>query len=263
MGYQLHLGDCLEIMPNIQSGSVDAIIADLPYGSTKCAWDVIIPFDDLWKEYKRIIKPKGAIVLFGNQPFTTLLIASNFKWFKYELVWDKTIPAGMSYARFQPMRQHENIVVFCEGKTTYNPQMVERSKPIKEGGKKPSDSAPIKYFNNMGGRIYTHKQPITIMRFRKIRKGSLHPTQKPVDLLEYLVETYTNAGETILDNTMGSGTTGVACMNTGRNFIGIEKEEKYYLIAKKRIEESTLNLSFDSIAKEDQHVNADLSSIPL
>ena len=254
------------------------------YGTTACKWDVVIPFnkyvqirekviyeqeyvfdkmksgvsykealedflsiskDGLWDNYKRIVKDKGAIVLFGNQPFTTSLIASNISGFKYCWQWDKKIPAGMSYARFRPMQQTEDIVVFTNdgGISNYYPQMIKRDKPIKSGGTKKSESAPIAHKDPNFKKTYEEKQPITLIQFDKIRRGSLHPTQKPVTLLEYLIKTYTNEGETVLDNCMGSGSTGVACINTKRNFIGIEKDDKYFEIAKKRIEEAIHGLS--------------------
>ena len=236
----LRLGDCLELMKNIPDGSVDLVLTDPPYGTTACKWDSVIPFEPMWEQLNRIIKPNGAICLFGSEPFSSALRMSNIKHFKYDWIWDKKIPSGMSYARFQPMRQTENISVFCNGKTVYNPQMVKRDKPIKKGGNKYSPSAPIqacKYGKDFK-KTYEHKNPINLIVFDKIRKGSLHPTQKPVALLEYLIRTYTNEGETVLDFTAGSGSTGVACVNTNRHFIGIELDEGYYNIAKKRIEEA-------------------------
>lgn len=237
MTYTLHCGDCLKVLPGLQPASVDAIIADPPYGTTACKWDSVIPLAPMWAELKRVIKPRGAIVLFAAQPFNHVLWDSNRDNFRYEWIWDKVVPSGMSYARFQPMRQHEYVLVFSQFGTMYNPQMITRDKPIKEGGKRPSDSAPIKYFNDMGGKEYTHKFPSTILECLKIRQNSLHPTQKPVDLLRYLVLTYTNAGETVLDFTMGSGTTGVACQIEQRNFIGVELDAGYFEIAKRRIEQ--------------------------
>jgi len=231
----LMLGDCLERMKEIPEGSVDAIICDLPYGTTACKWDTVIPFEPLWAHYNRVIKPNRAIVLFGSEPFSSALRMSNIMRYKYDWIWDKKIPSGMSYARFQPMRQSECVSVFCDGKTIYNAQMVLRDKPIKGGGMSKGETT-----NNQNlialKKTYTHKQPTNIICFDKVRKGSLHPTQKPVALLEYLIRTYTNEGETVLDNTMGSGTTGVACKNLNRKFIGIEKDEKYFEIARARIE---------------------------
>ena len=237
---ELWHGDCLELMKNIPDGSVDLVLTDPPYGTTACKWDSVIPFAPMWEQLNRIIKPNGAICLFGSEPFSSALRMSNIKHFKYDWIWDKRIPSGMSYARFQPMRQTENISVFCNGKTVYNPQMVKRDKQIKKGGNKYSPSAPIQACKEGKDfkKTYEYKNPINLIVFDKIRKGSLHPTQKPVALLEYIVRTYTNEGETVLDFTMGSGSTGVACVNTGRNFIGIELDEGYFNIAKKRIEEA-------------------------
>jgi len=236
-------GDCLEEMKRIPDGSVDAVIADPPYGTTACKWDTIIPFEPMWEQLKRITKKNRAIVLFGSQPFTSALVMSNPKMFKYEWVWDKKIPSGMSFAKSQPMRQTECISVFCDGKTVYNPQMVKRDNPIKGGGMTASDSAMTNGYKALK-KTYDYKNPTTLISFDKIRKGSLHPTQKPVALLEYLIKTYTNEGETVLDFTMGSGTTGVACRNLNRNFIGIEKDAKYFEIAKKRIEEAKQPLNY-------------------
>lgn len=231
---KLYNGDCLEVMKTIPDGSVDAVITDPPYGTTACKWDTIIPFEPMWEQLKRVTKKNGAIVLFGSQPFTSALVMSNPKWFKYEWVWDKKIPSGMSYAKYQPMRQHENIVVFCDGKTNYFPQMTLRDKPIKGGGMTKGETT-----NNQNlialKKTYTTKNPTTIISFDKIRKNSIHPTQKPVALMEYLIKTYTNEGETVLDFTMGSGTTGVACKNLNREFIGIELDKDYFELAKQRI----------------------------
>ena len=235
----LMLGDCLERMKEIPDGSVDMVLADPPYGTTACKWDSVIPLEPMWEQLNRIVKPNGAIVLMASQPFTSVLCASNFKGFKYCAVWDKKIPSGMSYARFRPMQQHEDIVVFSKNgaKLNYAPQVTERLKPISKGGNKFSEVAPIAACKNGGSfkKEYTTKQPTTILQFAKVRRGALHPTQKPVALMEYLIKTYTNEGETVLDFVMGSGTTGIACKNTGRKFIGIEKDETYFKIAQDRI----------------------------
>ena len=229
-------GDCLELMKSIPDGSIDAIITDPPYGTTACKWDSVIPFEPMWSELKRIIKPNGVIALFGNEPFTSLLITSNIKSFKYRWDWNKKIPSGMSYARFRPMQQTEDIIIFTrKGEPTkYYPQMIIRDKPIKAGGMSDSQSAASVGYKPLK-KTYDLKNPITLIEFDKIRKGSLHPTQKPVALIEYLIKTYTNENETVLDFTMGSGTTGVACKNLNRNFIGIELDEGYFNIAKERI----------------------------
>ena len=232
-------GDCLEVMKSIPDGSIDAIITDPPYGTTACKWDNVIPFEPMWLELKRIIKPNGAIVLFGNEPFTSFLITSNIKSFKYRWDWNKKIPSGMSYARFRPMQQTEDIVIFTsKGEPTkYYPQMIIRDKPIKAGGMSDSQSASSVGYKPLK-KTYNLKNPTTLIEFDKIRKGSFHPTQKPVPLIEYLIKTYTQENETVLDFTMGSGTTGVACKNLNRNFIGIELDENYFNVAKARIEQA-------------------------
>lgn len=235
---KLYHADCFDIFQQIEDESIDLVLCDPPYGTTACKWDSVIDLDTLWKELLRIVKSKTAIVIFSAQPFTSKLVSSNYEIFKYSLVWDKIIPGGMSYCRFQPMRQHEDINVFCKTSTYYYPQKIKRDKPIKEGGKLKSIVAPIANFNSMGGKIYDEKNPISILSYQKIRQGSLHPTQKPVALLEYLIKTYSLEGQTVLDFTMGSGSTGVACKNLNRNFIGIEKDQTYFEIAKKRIEET-------------------------
>ena len=240
--YKLYNGDCLEIMDRlIEEGvKVDCIITDPPYGTTACKWDTVIPFNKMWERLNKLIKPNGVVALFGNEPFTSTLICSNLKGFKYRWDWNKKIPSGMSYAKYRPMQQTEDIIIFTKNgeKTIYNPQMVKRDKPIKSGGTKYSETAPIKYKDKDFKKTYEYKNPITLIEFNKIRKDSLHPTQKPTDLLEYLIKTYTNEDEIVLDFTMGSGSTGVACMNTNRKFIGIELDEKYFNIAKQRIEEA-------------------------
>ena len=239
--YKLYNGDCLEVMDRlIEDGIIiDAIICDPPYGTTACKWDTVIPFEDMWKRLNKLIKSNGAIVLFGNEPFTSKLICSNLKSFKYRLDWNKKIPSGMSYAKYRPMQQIEDISIFTKNgeKTIYNPQMIKRDKVIKSGGMGKSDTAFTKSYKPLK-KTYEYKNPTTLIEFDKIRKGSLHPTQKPTDLLEYLIKTYTNEGELVLDFTMGSGSTGVACMNTNREFIGIELDENYFNIAKQRIEEA-------------------------
>ena len=226
-------GDCLEVMKDIPDKSIDMILADLPYGTTACNWDTIIPFEPLWEQYERVIKNNGAIVLFGSQPFTTKLIASNLKNYKYQWYWKKNKPSNHLNAKRQPLRNIEDICVFYKRQPTYNPQMVKRDVAVTG-----TDSGTqTTYGATKGGytKTYTHKYPVNLLEYS--RDAQLHPTQKPVALLEYLIKTYTNEGEVVLDNTMGSGSTGVACLNTNRNFIGIELNEKYFEIAKKRIEE--------------------------
>ena len=237
MTVKLYKGDCLEVMKQIPDKSVDMILCDLPYGKTACKWDIIIPFEPLWEQYKRVRKDNSAIVLFGSEPFSSYLRMSNMKEYKYDIYWNKIIPSGMCNAKIQPMRQIETISVFIKGKSFYYPQMIKRDVPITSGGMTGSLSAGAKGLSRLNKKTYNEKYPTTLLTFAKIRKGSVHPTQKPLDLLEYLIKTYSNEGDLILDNCMGSGSTGVACINNGRNFIGIEKEEKYFNIAKERIGE--------------------------
>ena len=231
----LRHGNCLEIMKNIPDGSVDMIICDLPYGTTACKWDSIIPFEELWKGYCRIIKDDGAIILFGSEPFTSILICSQISLFRYDLIWDKQKGCDFLNANRKPLKSHENILVFYKKSPTYNKQYWY-STPYKKinGNKKRSsvyhDSHDVDTESTDGKR-----NPLSILSFP--RDGNrVHPTQKPVALLEYLIKTYTNEGETVLDNCMGSGSTGVACVNTNRRFIGIELDDKYFEIAKQRID---------------------------
>lgn len=249
--YKLYLGDCLEVMDKLieQGVVVDAIICDPPYGTTACKWDSIIPFDDMWERLNKLIKPNGAIVLFGSEPFSSTLRMSNIKNFKYDWVWDKHIPRNFINAKIMPMQKHENIMIFkgeYKGKINYYPQMEKRDKPVKvkNYSKKGKDST---YLLNTNGtdnmeRIYEYKYPSTIIEGKwEANKGKLHPTQKPIALMEYLVKTYTNENEIVLDFTMGSGSTGVACLNTNRKFIGIELDENYFNIAIDRIFENYNN----------------------
>ncbi|HCF37966.1 MAG TPA: cytosine methyltransferase [Thermosipho africanus] len=240
----LKQGDCLSLMKEIEDKSIDMILCDLPYGVTACKWDTIIPFDDLWEQYNRIIKDNGAVVLFGNEPFTSLLITSNLKGFKYRWDWNKKIPSGMVYAKYRPMQQTEDICVFTKTgkKTKYNPQMIKRDVPIKSGGNnvKAGVYSGFKAITEKKEykKTYDYKNPVTLIAFDKVRRGALHPTQKPVELLEYLVKTYTNENDLVLDNCMGSGSTGVACVNTNRDFIGYELDENYFQIAQTRIQQA-------------------------
>lgn len=237
----LLIGDCLEKMEEIPSGSVDMVCADLPYGTTACKWDAVIPLAPLWEQYTRVCKPNAAIVLTASQPFTSTLVMSNPDMFKYCWVWDKVRPVGVHVVKIRPMSRTEDIAVFGAGKVTYNPQMTPRDKPRR--GSREYGRTDI-----VGGEItdqskehtvYTEKHPTTLLTFSNAsNKGRVHPTQKPVALMEYLIRTYTNEGQTVLDNTMGSGTTGVACVNTGRRFIGIERDPTYFQIAKQRIEKA-------------------------
>lgn len=235
-------GDCLELMKQIPDKSIDAIICDLPYGTTACKWDSIIPFESLWEQYKRIIKDRRPIILFGSQPFSAKLICSNIDWFKCEWIWQKNAGSNFGCVRFQPMKEHESIMVFGKGKITYNPQMQTRNGG---GADRFKYNVNFKtrtecYSNLLHGNITKviseMRYPSSIQKFN--RERGFHPTQKPVALLEYLIKTYSNEGDTILDNCMGSGTTGVACVNTNRNFVGIELDKGYFDIAEKRIKEA-------------------------
>src|SRR5574344_1806806 len=228
-------GDCLEVMKSIPSGSVDMVLTDPPYGTTACKWDSVIPFEPMWAELKRIIKPNGAIVLFGSEPFSSALRMSNIKQYKYDWVWNKKKGGNPLLAKKQPIKITENICVF--NSLTYFPIMTPRDKPKSRGSNKGivSDTTGNSFTENKTYTEFYPKNIIDISNASQVDK--LHPTQKPVALLEYLIKTYTLEGETVLDNCMGSGSTGVACVNTGRNFIGIEKDDKYFEIAKKRIEE--------------------------
>ena len=235
----MHLmnGDCLELMEEIPDRSIDMILCDLPYGTTACKWDVIIPFDLLWQQYNRIAKDNTAIVLFSAQPFTTKLIYSNLKRFKYCWYWKKNNATGGIFCKYQPMRCIEDICVFYDKMPTYNPQGLKKLDKIKVS--QPSENSVYKKKKNPS--IQTHTgYPKHLLEFSNeaLNNKRLHPTQKPVKLLEYLIKTYTNEGDTVLDNCMGSGSTGVASVNTNRSFIGIEKDDDYFAIAKERIEQA-------------------------
>ena len=241
--YEIYKGDCLQIMDMLiaKGIKVDCILTDPPYGTTRCKWDTSIPFDEMWGRLNKLIKNNSAIILFGSQPFTTALISSNIKCFKYELIWDKTFGRQPQLANIQPMKQHENILIFSidGGKINYYPQKIKLPKPYygtgatnMSGGNNHHKLELKKQF-----KIYTHKTPTSLLSYKPVSNTkTVHPTQKPVELLEYLIKTYTLEGETVLDFTMGSGSTGVACLNTNRKFIGIELDDKYFEIAKNRIE---------------------------
>ena len=239
----LYHGDCLEEMNKIPDGSIDLVLTDPPYGTTACKWDVIIPFEPLWEQYERVIKDSGVIVLFGSEPFSSSLRLSKVELFKYDWVWDKVSVVGFANAKKMPLRNIETVSVFYKSQPTYNPQGLIKIAPKKiKNGRTHKEKSEKGMTAINGGRFkedyiqeYTN-YPKQILTFNR-EKGS-HPTQKPVALLEYLIKTYTNDGETVLDNCMGSGSTGVACVNTNRKFIGIELDEKYYHISKKRIEEA-------------------------
>ena len=227
--------DCLDGMKLIPDKSVDMILCDLPYGITTCKWDTVIPFEPLWEQYKRIIKDNGAIVLFGSEPFSSNLRMSNLKMFKYDWIWDKKKGGNPLLSKIQPIKTYEIISVFGKGKVNYYPIMVDRDKPKARGKNKGNMSETT---NNVftENKIYTKYYPKAIIEYSNAnQRNKLHPTQKPVPLCEYLIKTYTNEGETVLDNCMGSGTTAIACINTKRNYIGFELSEEYCKIAEERI----------------------------
>ena len=235
--------DCFDVFPFIEDKSIDAIICDLPYGTTACKWDSILPFDKLWEQYERVIKDDGCIVLFASNPFASSLIMSNPKLFRYEFVWDKVIPTGFTMANYRPMMQHELVLVFSKGKMTYtpkggylkfNPQKTKRDKPIKGYAVTSSFLHDVTF--DKKERVYDEKNPTSIITFKKDKKRE-HTSQKPLDLLEYLVKSYTNENDMVLDNTMGSGTTNLACIKLNRKSIGIEKEKQYYDVAVRRASE--------------------------
>lgn len=234
---KLYNNDCFNILPSLEDNSIDLLLVDLPYGTTNCKWDTILPFDKLWHQYNRVVKKNGAMIFTATQPFTSLLISSNIDNFKYNLVWEKSKATGYLNAKKQPMRAHEDICIFYRKTPTYNPIMTKGEPYDKGTALRPTDvygSQKETTVVNKTGLRY----PRSVIYFKTSESEGevLHPTQKPVLLMEYLIKTYSNVGDTVLDNCMGSGTTGVACINTNRNFIGIEKEEKYYNIAKNRIE---------------------------
>lgn len=241
-------------MKDIPGESIDMILCDLPYGTTDCKWDNVIPFAPLWTQYKRIIKQNGAIVLFSAQPFTTKLIYSNLKNYRYNWYWKKNNVTGFTYARYQPMRCIEDICVFYKKRPQYNPQgLIELDKP-KGRQKKALDDSVYKShtLDKPHMQKYTN-YPRHLLEFKNEavnHKNRYHPTQKPVKLLEYLVKTYTSEGDVVLDNCMGSGSTGIACINTNRNFIGMEKDLKYYTIAKERISQHEYNKTTETTTQE-------------
>jgi DNA modification methylase len=232
-------GDCLKMLEHVKSGSVDMVLTDPPYGTTACKWDSIIPLESMWEQLKRIIKPNGAIVMTASQPFTSVLVSGNLKMFKYSMVWEKSQSTGHLNAWRMPMRAHEDLVVFYNKPPTYNPEL--RDKPV--ANIRPVTSRTKKTDCYGDHKLNSHRcppdktMPNSILRFNNAQ-GTVHPTQKPVALMEYLIKTYTNEGETVLDFAMGSGTTGLACENLGRDFIGIELDESYFETARKRISEA-------------------------
>lgn len=272
-------GDCLELMRDIPDGSVDMVLCDLPYGTTQCRWDTVIPFEPLWEHYKRVIKENGAILLFSAQPFTTDLIQSNRKMFRYEIIWEKTQRLGFLNAKKMPMRAHENICVFYKKLPTYNP-IKYRVEDVPQMGRT-RNGVNGKYYEQYIGRTRKNsdykmtvggcfgvvkddnyswtetgeRYPGDVIKFSNWNgalfgntdKHIKHQTAKPVPLLEYLIKTYTNSGETVLDNCMGSGSTGVACVNTGRDFIGIELDPGYFRMAQKRIEDAKAQMRLEAV----------------
>ena len=237
-------GECLKIMDNLVSDGtkVDAVITDPPYGTTACKWDSVIPFDEMWERLNKLIKPNGAIVLFGSEPFSSALRMSNIKSYKYDWVWSKNKVTGFLNAKKQPMRKHEIISVFYNKQAVYNPQMKEGCKPVNSYTKHTSDGSTVgKTKKGIKGGGATKRYPVSVLEFAVVNQdgtndgGNFHPTQKPLALMDYLIKTYTKEGETVLDFTMGSGSTGVSCVLTNRSFIGIELDENYFKIAEKRI----------------------------
>lgn len=231
-------GDCLELMKNIPDKSIDMILCDLPYGTTACKWDTIIPFEPLWEQYRRIIKDNGAIVLTASQPFTSALVMSNPKMFKYDLVWDKKLATGFLNANRMPLRSHEEILVFYNNQSTYNPQKVIGKINHSRGKNKCKTNNLYGYHKIADDNFTELKHPKSVLELQKEHPSkTIHPTQKPVALFEYLIKTYTNQGDLVLDNCAGSGTTGVACQNLNRNFILIEKEKEYIDIINSRLKD--------------------------
>ena len=245
---KLFMGDCLHILQQIQDQAVDMVLADLPYGTTACKWDNVIPFEPLWEQLHRICKPNAAMCMFGLEPFSTLMRMSNLKRFKYDWIWRKS-NGGFVYAKYKPLVRHENISIFSEKPHRYFPQMIQRTGKIRDRRKEkyiirtlaagtPQSTETMKIKSTAFAEDYDPNfvYPISIQEFANAREGRVHPTQKPVALLEYLIKTYTTEGDTVLDPTMGSGSTGVACKNTNRKFIGVEKDETYFKLAQQRIE---------------------------
>ena len=236
---KLYNSDCLEVMQSIKDNSVDLILCDLPYGCTSCAWDVIIPFDKLWEQYKRIIKPNGAILLFGNEPFSSLLRVSNLDWYKYDIYWEKERLTNVQQVKRRVGKTVETISVFYSKQCTYNPQMIKYDGPLRSN--KVKDGKLGLLTDNRTKKVNEYRDtgfryPTQVWKFKRdCLTSNLHPTQKPVKLLEELIKTFSNEGDVVLDNCMGSGSTGIACINTNRDFIGIELDKKYFDIARERL----------------------------
>lgn len=255
---KLLYGDCLELMKGIPDKSIDMILCDLPYGTTACKWDVIIPFDRLWEQYKRIIKPNGAIALFGQEPFSSLLRTSNLAWYRYDIYWEKERLTNITQVKKRVGKTVETISIFYNKQPTYNPQMIKyEGKPVSNkvkdgclGSLTDSQTKKVKEYIDTGWRY-----PTQVWKYqRDCLKSNLHPTQKPVALLENLIRTYTNEGDTVLDNCMGSGSTGVATLNTNRDFIGMELDENYFKIAQERISKAQGNLSKKEIMNDTNNI---------
>ena len=239
----LRQGDCLELMKDIPDKSIDMILCDLPYGTTACKWDIVMPFDKLWEQYNRIIKDNGAIVLFGSEPFSSKLRMSNLKNYKYDWKWLKSRKTGFQMVRKRPLKCYEDILVFYKKQPIYhNTELIKLEKPINSYRKNGKGGTLLNTIKCQKGRTqeYTNYNKDTLCFNNEHNVNALHPTQKPVALLEYLIKTYTNEGEMVLDNCMGSGSTGVACVNTNRDFIGIELDKNYFNVAKERIEKISL-----------------------
>ena len=245
-------GDCLELLPQVKSASADMILADLPYGTTQNKWDSVLPLEKLWQEYKRVLKPNGVIALTASQPFTSILTVSNIEMFRHEWVWEKDGGSNFANTVREPMKEHENVLIFSSGKWTYNKQMEDRIGSRKGKVTKSVYNTKTENYNSFAGmgnvQVPILRVPRSIQRFT--RERGLHPTQKPVALFEYLIRTYTNEGDTVLDNCMGSGTTGVACINTGRLFIGIENDEKYFKVAQERLSKTEAIADEGSVGKK-------------
>ena len=240
---KIHLGDCLELMPNIKTGSVDMILCDLPYGTTSCKWDTIIPFNKLWEQYERVIKDNGAMVLFGKNPFTAKLILSNEKLFRYELIWEKTRAGNNMQICKQPSAIHENILVFYKNQPTYNDLKFKVDEKYIDKRKSINDSFyKSEHYQGVMKRKVDDglRHPQSILPFNSVWHKGMHPTEKPMELFEWLIKSYTNENELVLDNTIGSGTTAFSCKRTNRNFIGIEKDEIYFNKATKVLNEILL-----------------------
>lgn len=254
MNVSLHLGDCLEILPTLEAGSADAICTDLPYGETQNSWDEVIPLQSMWEQVKRVLQDGGAFVTTATQPFASCLIASNLDWFKWEDIWRKSHATGHLNCKVMPLRQHENILVFCNGRVVYNPQITR--KPLAHV--RPSRHSKAKsdcygaYRNDAETTIpLDMSYPRSVVEFDSPNHGEKgdHPTQKPVALYAYLIRTYTNPGDTVCDFAMGSGTTGVAAVKEGRNFVGVESNAGYFAIAQRRIEDAAAQLPLFEVSR--------------